>query len=189
MPRAPSSATYSIDGAASVPFSIPAYLDNFRGLPSNASRVGVPFFETATLPYGSHTLAITYLGSNETVPLALDYFVVNHGSGSSDTGKGGTNSGAVIGGLVGGAALVTLGAAFFLRRKRQADSHRFKTIDESNSVPLFDSGGGHPPFHTFPPSTQNQAYHAVGYEDPFAEPLLVGQTIPVKPQTPNYALL
>jgi hypothetical protein len=126
----PSSATYSIDGETPISFLL-------KGLPVNSTTTvyNQKFFETVQLSPTSHTLKVVYEGNNST-PLTLDYLIVQNGTSSSSTttslptSTGSTVSatstptgfvpvGPIVGGVIGGLALVVFAVlGYFLLRRR-----------------------------------------------------------------------
>ena len=77
-PLTSTSAIYSIDNQAPIPFSVPA-LSDANALP----LYNQVFFETETLSPGQHELIVTYQGNSGTAPLALDSFIVQNASVNS----------------------------------------------------------------------------------------------------------
>lgn len=73
LPISPSLATYSIDRGQATPVAL-------KGLsPGEVTQYNQKFFETPTLPYGIHTLKVTYdgeNGNNASTPLVLDYLLI-----------------------------------------------------------------------------------------------------------------
>ena len=146
LPHTPSSATYSIDGETPISFLL-------KGLPVNS---GIPFyyqkfFETAQLSPTSHTLKVVYEGNNST-PLTLDYLIIQNGTSSSTTtslptSTGNTVSatstpngsipvGPIVGGVIGGLALVVFAIlGFFLLRRRQKRDTQEEIFASSDSTP------------------------------------------------------
>jgi len=146
MPQTPSFATFSIDNGPETPFTLPTYTNNFRGLNSGASRYRVSVLHTPSVPNGAHNISITHHGNSTSTPLAIDYFMVAHdesrvnpstGVGTPLSPGGGTttnppttnvsqqstNTGAIVGGVVGGVAFLAIVAilafCFWRRRKRK----------------------------------------------------------------------
>ncbi|KIM39686.1 hypothetical protein M413DRAFT_447143 [Hebeloma cylindrosporum] len=82
LPISPSLATFSIDGGPTTPVAL-------KGLtPGSVTLYNQKFFETPTLPYGLHTLNVTYKGddsSNGSTPLVLDYLLIQNGSIASSS--------------------------------------------------------------------------------------------------------
>ena len=70
-------ATYSVDGAKPVAFSL-------NGVA--AQRTGVQYnqilFETPSLPLGEHTLDVVYLGNTTTAPLSISVVYIQNGTSS-----------------------------------------------------------------------------------------------------------
>ena len=133
LPFGPSSATYSIDGETPTNFLL-------KGLPVNSTSTvyNQKFFETAQLSPTSHTLKVVYEGNNST-PLTLDYLIIQNGTSSStttslptptgntvsatSTPRGSIPIGPIVGGVIGGLALVVFAVLgfFFLRRRQKHD--------------------------------------------------------------------
>jgi hypothetical protein len=150
-PSGPSTATYSIDGASPVTFTI-------NGLNLGATtRFQQVFFETDTLPMGKHNISVRYLGSSS--PLVLEYLRIQNGdvvfSGSDipppvigdqgqsnttttdDDDKPSSHTGVIVGGAVGGVALlVLLVIIFFLLRKlkQRRRAKQLTNIDDDGPV-------------------------------------------------------
>jgi len=81
LPISPSLAAYSIDGGPNTPVAL-------KGLPpGSVTLFNQKFFETPTLPYGLHTLKVTYNGDdgNASTPLVLDFLLIQNGSISPNT--------------------------------------------------------------------------------------------------------
>ena len=130
---------YTIDGQSNS-FSI-------DGLPVNStlSQFNLEFFDTGQLSPTPHTLEVLYGGNSSTAPLILDYLIIQNGTSSSTTTstpsfpastrpapatstnpEGQGSVGAIVGGLIGGLALLVF--AFFLLRRRQ-ERQNVSTID------------------------------------------------------------
>ncbi|KAJ2923223.1 hypothetical protein H1R20_g13870, partial [Candolleomyces eurysporus] len=126
-PTGASGATYSIDGGSPVTFTIP-------GLSlGGATRFQQVFFETDTLPMGEHNISVQYLGASS--PLVLQYLIIQNGDimlngntpppsvgdiepSKTDKHHEGSHTGVIVGGAIGGVALlVLLAIIFFLLRK------------------------------------------------------------------------
>ncbi|KAF8163682.1 hypothetical protein B0H34DRAFT_672630 [Crassisporium funariophilum] len=147
-PHGPSLATYSIDGGTPINFLL-------RGLSQDSITIyNQKFFSTQTLSPGPHTLIVVHEGTGSTTPLTLDYLVVQIGTipstnGTSSTtndtdpasnstssgGKGRSSIGLIVGGVVGGLALVIfaiLGFLFLWRRERASTGDSRHTIEPFN---------------------------------------------------------
>ena len=143
LPKGSSPATYSIDGQTSINFLL-------KGLSASDTTTvyNQKFFETAQLTAGPHTLKAVFEGNNST-PLTLDYLIVQNGtvssttasvsslatsstpgsvvSGTSATVRSSTPVGAVVGGVIGGLALVVFvifGFLFLHRRHKRATQEK-----------------------------------------------------------------
>ena len=166
LPLGPSLATYAIDGETPISFQL-------KGLPANSpTAYNQKFFETAQLSSTSHTLQVVYQGNNST-PLTLTDLVIQNGTlslttssvsslatsatsvpSTSTSGKSSTPVGPIVGGVIGGLALIVfavLGFFFFRRRqKRVAQEQDFistpKPFDYSplypSSIPPSPPSGG-----------------------------------------------
>ncbi|KAF5345408.1 hypothetical protein D9756_010993 [Leucocoprinus leucothites] len=134
----------AMDGGEEHAFSL-------KGLPADSTTTiyNQQHFTTPDFPVGSHSLAVTFHGTDESTPLCLEYLYVKNGSfpatpsltpdptntstSNSDNGEasGRTPVGAIVGGVVGGLAfLLCLAAAFrvlFFKRQRQKNR---RSIDE-----------------------------------------------------------
>ncbi|KAF4614875.1 hypothetical protein D9613_002561 [Agrocybe pediades] len=144
LPKASTTGEYSIDGGDPVSFLL-------KGLASDATTTeyNQKFFETATLPAGSHKIVVTYLGGAQFTPLTLDYLVVQNATSSSSTSSSSssgqqptsgsntssksnkTDAGAIAGGVVGGLVFLALAGllAFFLLRRRRGRKQAEDEID------------------------------------------------------------
>jgi len=158
LPITSSPATYSIDGQTPVNFLL-------KGLSSNATTYyNQKFFETPQLTAGPHTLKAVFQG-NRSTPLTLDYLIVQNGTvsstttsgssqatssttgndGTSTSGKASTPVGAIVGGVIGGLALIAFVIFGFLflrrRQKRVAQEKVFiSTPKPFDYTPLHPSG-------------------------------------------------
>ncbi|KAF8880169.1 hypothetical protein BD779DRAFT_1100045 [Infundibulicybe gibba] len=143
-----SNAIYSIDNAEPVPFSFHA---------STFNLTNQVLFTSPTLNPGPHSLEVTHQGNATTPPLVLDHFIVANNvttpsvppvasassqppavsstaaTTSTSTNKPSTSVpiGAIVGGAIGGIAVLCL-AAFLLRRRIR---HRFGTDRDNTSTP------------------------------------------------------
>jgi len=127
LPITPALATYTIDGSQNIPVAL-------KGLPSGSVTLyNQKFFETPTLPYGPHTLNITYDGdggNNASTPLVLDFLLIRNGSivpnpiatsaspVALTSASKKVNVAGVVCGVLAAVALVLI-LAFFLRYRKQ----------------------------------------------------------------------
>jgi hypothetical protein len=112
-------ATYSIDGQTPTSFS----LSGAPGLLLNQIM-----FQTPQLSSGSHKLDIVYQGNSQSTPLTLTALLVQLGNPATRVAPSAHNSsnlGPIIGGVVGGLALLILAifGCLFLRRRRMKHVH------------------------------------------------------------------
>ena len=176
LPKGSSPATYSIDGQTPVNFLL-------EGLPTSATTTvyNQKFFETAQLTAGPHTLKAVFEGNNST-PLTLDYLIVQNGtisstttsvssqatsstptSGTSATVRSSTPVGAIVGGVIGGLALIVFIIFVFLlhrRHKRAKQEQIFISKPEPfGSAPVYPSSITQTPspsvVTSFSPSSQS----------------------------------
>ena len=128
-------ATYSIDGQTPTSFS----LHGVAGYLLNQI-----IFQTPQLSSGSHKLDIAYQGNSQSTPLTLTALLVQSGNAATHNS---INLGPIIGGVVGGLALLILAifGCLFLRRRRKKDSHE---IAEPTVVEPFNQ----PPTATLAPT-------------------------------------
>ncbi|KAF8159353.1 hypothetical protein B0H34DRAFT_767602 [Crassisporium funariophilum] len=73
----PSLASYTIDGSVSVPFVLNGLSDG------SVSMFNQLFFETPKLPFGPHTIVVTFESDQTSTPLSLDFLLVQNGTASS----------------------------------------------------------------------------------------------------------
>ena len=137
---ASTTATYAIDGQSPIIFSLNGTSSEGPGVQYNQV-----FFQTDQLPYRSHNLDVVYNGNSSTTPLTLSALLVQYnissptfptGSSSgtssaiSGTSTDGTSNvsfsgprhlGPIIGGVIGGLALLTfaISGILFLRRRNK----------------------------------------------------------------------
>ncbi|KAF8880153.1 hypothetical protein BD779DRAFT_1099478 [Infundibulicybe gibba] len=132
------SATYSIDEAEPVPFELHTppvvnYHTNNSTTQVALNLTNQVFFTSPTLSPGPHSLKVTYEGNQTAVPLALNHFVVanNVSTTSPSANRPSTSApiGAIVGGVIGGIAVLCL-AAFLLRRR----SRQWKTSRKRSSI-------------------------------------------------------
>lgn len=201
LPKGSSPATYSIDGETPVNFLL-------KGLSTTTTTTvyNQKFFETAQLAAGPHTLKAVFEGNNST-PLTLDYLIVQNGTLSSTTTSTSSTSisshatsstsssvvsgtsvterssrtavRAVVGGVIGGLALIVLvifGFLFLYRRRKRATQEQIliSTPEPFGSTPIYSSSITQAPspsvVTSFSPSlqttqmgvpvTKGHAYHA-----------------------------
>ena len=161
LPKGSSPATYSVDGQTPVNFLL-------KGLSTSATTTvyNQKFFETAQLTAGPHTLKAVFEGNNST-PLTLDYLIVQNGtlssttssiisshatsstpgsvvSGTSATATSSTPVGAVVGGVIGGLALIVFvifGFLFLHRRHKRATQKQIliSKPEPFGSTPVYPS--------------------------------------------------
>lgn len=112
-PHSASSATYSIDGGPSIPFQLHGLLPGPRDTLFHQT-----FFTTPDLGPGPHDLLVAYNGNSQQTPLSLDYLHVTTTSTSgspsppmsaSQPERSGPPIGAIVGGVVGGILMISLG--------------------------------------------------------------------------------
>ncbi|GLB40813.1 hypothetical protein LshimejAT787_0900280 [Lyophyllum shimeji] len=177
--HAPASGSFTIDGGSPISFKL-----NGLPADATTTVYNQAFFTTPDLTPGPHTLRVTYNGADgPATPLTVDYlFVTNTSiptpasagstaapqgasafpngtsglpSGSSDTLSSKTPVGAIVGGVIGGLAVVGLVLLLFLWRRRQRAAH-------VKSIPGPSSNGGAPyevtPFMSTYPSSQSGSY-------------------------------
>jgi len=132
LPISPSLATYSIDGGSTTPVAL-------KGLPpGSVTLYNQKFFETPTLPYGLHTLKVTYDGDdgNGSTPLVLDFLLIQNGSITPNTTASlpastsppvlmraakKVNVAGVVCGVLAALAVVLVAAFFFLKYRKQKE--------------------------------------------------------------------
>lgn len=132
LPISPSLAAYSIDGGPSTPVAL-------KGLsPGSVTLYNQKFFETPTLPYGLHTLKVTYDGDdgNASTPLVLDFLLIQNGSIAPNTTTSlpastsppvlvrttkKVNVAGVVCGVLAALVVVLLAAFFFLKHRKQKE--------------------------------------------------------------------
>ncbi|KAF8912164.1 hypothetical protein CPB84DRAFT_1841851 [Gymnopilus junonius] len=150
LPLAPTTATYTINGQAPVSFNLNGSAAQATGIQYNQI-----FFQTHQLSPGNHSIQVVYQGNSTFVPLSLNSIVVQHSSinthvysaigvrqpTSTPASDHSINTGAVIGGALGGLALlVALGMAFLfwhLRRKHSKDGkHKYLVVDPGDPTPM-----------------------------------------------------
>jgi len=121
-------ANYVVDGVSDVSHMAP-YFDS-SGL--------LVYYQTAELPYGTHTINITVTGANSTSPFALDFILVSSRVTSTSMGPSSTSStvtmithsgivGPIIGGVLGsiaGIALLAIAAYYFLSKRLRGAGRR-----------------------------------------------------------------
>ncbi|KAJ3514206.1 hypothetical protein NLJ89_g2501 [Agrocybe chaxingu] len=136
-PRVDATATWAVDGGTPQEFALEA---TPPGTPLHRFQ---KFFQTDVYPIGDHRLQVVYQGDSTKTPLTLTNVIVGNGTtttstgipsgssaGAGPTGTSGTsgaatsgkstNLGAILGGVLGGLALILLVALlFWLRRRRR----------------------------------------------------------------------
>lgn len=118
----PGSATYSIDGQTPIFFSVPG---------SNSYPIyNQVLFKTKTLSYGRHELIVTFQGSSDTAPLALDSFVVQNGTSNSSnsvsTGNDKLPVAGIVVGVVSGVFVFVLLLLLYIRRRNNRGAQKLK---------------------------------------------------------------
>ncbi|KAF9523737.1 hypothetical protein CPB83DRAFT_732463, partial [Crepidotus variabilis] len=83
MGNSPTTGSYSIDGHSPTVFNLKNYPQNSQNFQK--------FFETPTLPMGQYNLSVVFNGNNQTVPLSLDFFLVQNGTLSTNTSSSTTD--------------------------------------------------------------------------------------------------
>ncbi|KAF8880164.1 hypothetical protein BD779DRAFT_1676040 [Infundibulicybe gibba] len=151
--RPTSNATYSIDNAKPVVFRLPS------GSPFD-NLTNQVFFTSPTLNPGPHSLKVTYRGNNATPPLTLSHLVVANNVSKtslqvppvasassqppavSSTAATSTNKpnastpiGAIVGGVIGGIAVICLTAFLLWRRNRQLKISRKRSGTDTATPP------------------------------------------------------
>ena len=143
-PGIPASSTYAIDDQTPISFSVPARPDTY---------FNQILFKTGELPFEQHKLVVIYNGNNSTVPLALNYFVLQGAPSSKNTPTSSSipsgslsnpspsssitihrkPTGAIIGGVMGGLVLILLLLIlFFVVRRR--NNRRSQALSEMTST-------------------------------------------------------
>ncbi|KAJ2915227.1 hypothetical protein MD484_g5179, partial [Candolleomyces efflorescens] len=199
LPSDPSSGTYTLDSRSPVRFT----WNGSSAIPT--TQLYQTFFETPDLDMGTHTLTVTHQGTS--APIVLDYLLVEDGdiiaatpgdpapsstavvpgdttappSTSSSGSK--TPVGAIVGGVLGGIALIGIFvlAFFFLRRRTSAR----RGLDEKVSNPYYspDINGSRPsnPQPLYPPPSPPHP-HVVAQNSftslPMAQSNTTGGSIP-----------
>ncbi|KAF9447935.1 hypothetical protein P691DRAFT_775777 [Macrolepiota fuliginosa MF-IS2] len=146
--------SWSIDGGDPTQFHI-------QRLPNtdNATLYNQIYFETPKIQQGSHTLNVTFLGSSITSPLSLDFLYVKNGTFPVNTTQTpGPNTqlrtgfsqpplGAILGGVLGGLALLllTLVGACLYRRRRLGGGIITTRGAEHRPTPFNPYDDQHPP--------------------------------------------
>jgi hypothetical protein len=138
-PHAATTSTYSVDGETPVNFLL-------QGLPANSGTVyNQKFFETKQYAQGNHQIVVLFKGNNTTTPLTLDYLVIQNGTTPQNTttssppanslnqNKAKSNTGAIVGGVVGGLVLIVLAVLGFLYIRRR--ERRVLSLDEKGKKP------------------------------------------------------
>lgn len=129
LPHNEAMGTWSIDGGQENRFLLKGLFPD-----QNETQYHTFYFTTPEVEAGPHTLAVTFLGSNETTPLCLDYLYVKNGTQKApiiikpdepNTGAahGESHVGDILGGVLGGLAFLILVAAVFLFWSRQRNRH------------------------------------------------------------------
>jgi len=82
-------------------------------------------FQTPQLSFGSHKLDIVYQGNSQSTPLTLTALFIQNGDHVTRVAHNSSNLGPIIGGVVGGLALLILAIFGFLslRRRRMKDTN------------------------------------------------------------------
>lgn len=140
LPRTASSATYAIDDQEPVRFTL-------NGLSStSATEFNHVYFQTDPVERGTHSLVVTYEGSQTSTPLVLGNFIVE-GAASTPTPLPKPSKapfvGAIVGAVLGGLALLVLAALAFIYVRR-----RMRLKDGSYKPVLLEE-----PFHYIRPFT------------------------------------
>ena len=99
-PHFSTSGSYRLDNEDPVNFTIPVIG------PTSATQFNQIYFETPKRPSASHTLTVTYLGNESTVPLALCSLIV-HNELESNSGAQ-VPLGAIVGGVLGGVVVMVV---------------------------------------------------------------------------------
>ncbi|KAJ7741779.1 hypothetical protein DFH07DRAFT_750828 [Mycena maculata] len=167
-PHNATSATYSIDGGASVNFAL-------QGLAAGnsstvATEYNVPLFTTPELEAGTHNLVVTYEGDGDHTPLVVQGFYVTNtttpASSSSSTTSPAFSSntssvnlassrhspaGVIAGGLIAGVFVLALlaGVALWQRKRRR----RVGDATAANPYPMGMAYNGAPPIGVAQPSS------------------------------------
>lgn len=119
--------TWSIDDGQPTQFTSPS-----SSFASSAAESNGVYFTTPEYPAGPHTLTVTFLGSNETQPMVLDYLLIRNGSfvgpstvATPNSGPGRSSGppirvivGAILGALV---SLVLIAGVLWRRLNNQQD--------------------------------------------------------------------
>lgn len=132
----PATGTYSVDGSQPITFEIPTLLST-----SSVSQLNEKYFDTGPLRHGKHNLVVTYHGFKHTVPLFLNYLLIQTGSDalpqspllaglpSSDPSPSQCSSSPknltsyIVGGVLGGLTFIAIGViaiVIYLRCRRRA---------------------------------------------------------------------
>ncbi|KAF9529503.1 hypothetical protein CPB83DRAFT_765016 [Crepidotus variabilis] len=131
--------TWAIDGGSRTTFNINGHTADLK-----TTQYNQKLFETPTLPMGQHNLSVVYNGNKDTIPLTLDYLVVQNGTSSttqtlSSTGSKISNDnhnndnppiqksnvGAIVGSVIGSVSvLIILSILFIFLRRRRRSHHR-----------------------------------------------------------------
>ncbi|RDB27359.1 hypothetical protein Hypma_004464 [Hypsizygus marmoreus] len=141
LPHNSSSGTYSIDGGSPVTFRL-------EGLPAGGTVTvyNQVFFSTPELAPGPHSILVTYTGNRQLTPLTLDYLYITSTSSPQTTSDPSSSSpstsispsstvnpsstsevkqnsdppvGAIVGGVIGGIAIIAAILFFFWWRRRK----------------------------------------------------------------------
>ncbi|KAF5345414.1 hypothetical protein D9756_010994 [Leucocoprinus leucothites] len=199
-----SQGSWSMDGGEENMFLL-------KGLPTDSDRsmYNQKYFTTPDFPAGSHSLTVTFHGSNQTTPLCLEYLYVKNGSfpgtpststpGAANTGtsnsdngeaSGGAPVGAIVGGAIGGFAfLLCLAAALLLFRCRRQNLKDKILVDEDpqNTAPtqfsLYQSPHGAVPDTSTGYMSQINSQPSpqpISMTTPSSYPAQMGPNLPIK---------
>ncbi|KAF9563376.1 hypothetical protein CPC08DRAFT_330600 [Agrocybe pediades] len=134
LPNSPARGSYVVNGESPHAFQL-------EGLsPGEVTQYNQIFFQTPPYNQGQHTMVVTYLGNTNTTPLTLDYLIIQNGTQLRNATASPTSSthtlGPVVGGVLGGIALVILTAVGFIlyRRRKKKNGKTTQPASGSESI-------------------------------------------------------